>query len=117
MRIRFDFGSVTLDAELLDTPTAKAVAAALPISGSALTFCAVALIAEEKLDHVGRRLAQLVFWAPALQLLFGNLGLPGPGFIAPAFAAYLLHRLFTPAVRKSAYRGAMRMSEPDRRDA
>ena len=38
MRIRFDFGSVTLDAELLDTPTAKAVAAALPIAGSALTW-------------------------------------------------------------------------------
>src|SRR6202451_4352152 len=38
MRIRFDFGSVTLDAELLDTPTAKAIAAALPINGSALTW-------------------------------------------------------------------------------
>src|ERR1700756_2546047 len=38
MRIRFDFGSVTLDAELLDTPTAKAVAAALPFAGSALTW-------------------------------------------------------------------------------
>jgi len=38
MRIRFDFGAVTLDAELLDTPTAKAIAAALPISGSALTW-------------------------------------------------------------------------------
>jgi hypothetical protein len=62
-----------------------------------LTFAAVALIAEEKLDGVGRRLAQLVFWTPALQLLFGNLGLPGPGFIAPAFAVYLLHGLFKPA--------------------
>lgn len=62
-----------------------------------LTFAAVALIAEEKLDNPGRRLAQLVYWTPALQLLFGNLGLPGPGFIAPAFAAYLLHRLFRPA--------------------
>ena len=31
-RIRFDFGSFTLDAELLDTPTAKAIAAALPLS-------------------------------------------------------------------------------------
>jgi hypothetical protein len=38
MRIRFDFDSLTLDAELLDTPTAKAIAAALPITGSALTW-------------------------------------------------------------------------------
>jgi hypothetical protein len=38
MRIRFDFGPVTLDAELLDTPTAEAIAAALPIAGSALTW-------------------------------------------------------------------------------
>ena len=37
-RIRFDFGTLTLDAELLDTPTAKAVAAALPISSSVLTW-------------------------------------------------------------------------------
>jgi len=37
-RIRFDFGVLTLDAELLDTPTAKAVAAALPISSSVLTW-------------------------------------------------------------------------------
>src|SRR4249920_700665 len=37
-RIRFDFGSIALDAELLDTPTARAVAAALPITGSALTW-------------------------------------------------------------------------------
>ena len=31
VRIRFDFGTLTLDAELLDTPTAQAIAAALPI--------------------------------------------------------------------------------------
>ena len=37
-RIRFDFGSVTLDAELLDTPTAKAVLAALPLSSVVLTW-------------------------------------------------------------------------------
>lgn len=38
MRIRFDFGSLTLDAEMLDTPTAKAIAAALPLESSALTW-------------------------------------------------------------------------------
>lgn len=38
MRIRFDFGTVQLDAELLDTPTAKAIAAALPIEAYALTW-------------------------------------------------------------------------------
>ena len=37
-RIRFDFATLTLDAELLDTPTAHAIAAALPISSSALTW-------------------------------------------------------------------------------
>ena len=38
MRVRFDFGSLNLDAELLDTPTAKTIAAALPITASALTW-------------------------------------------------------------------------------
>src|ERR1700689_759103 len=38
MYIRFDFGSLTLDVETLDTPTAKAIVAALPITASALTW-------------------------------------------------------------------------------
>lgn len=37
-RIRFDFGDLIFDAELLDTPTAKAVAAALPLTSSVLTW-------------------------------------------------------------------------------
>ena len=37
-RVRFDFGTVQLDAELLNTPTAKAIAAALPITASAMTW-------------------------------------------------------------------------------
>jgi len=37
-RIRFDFGSLVLDAELLDTPIARLVAAALPITASALMW-------------------------------------------------------------------------------
>jgi uncharacterized protein len=38
MRVRFDFGSLTLDVETLDTPTAKAIVAALPLTASALTW-------------------------------------------------------------------------------
>jgi uncharacterized protein len=38
MRIRFYFGTLTLDAELFDTATAHAIAAALPLSGSVLTW-------------------------------------------------------------------------------
>jgi len=37
-RMRFDFGALSLDAEFLDTPTARAIAAALPFTGSALTW-------------------------------------------------------------------------------
>ncbi len=37
-RIRFDFGSLAFDVETLDTPTAKAILQALPITGSALTW-------------------------------------------------------------------------------
>jgi len=37
-RIRFDFGTLTLEAVLLDTPTAKAIAAALPITSSVMTW-------------------------------------------------------------------------------
>jgi hypothetical protein len=37
-RIRLEFDALTLDAELFATPTAQAIAAALPISSSALTW-------------------------------------------------------------------------------
>jgi hypothetical protein len=37
-RIRFDFGSLTLEAELLGTPTAKAILAALPVTSSVMTW-------------------------------------------------------------------------------
>jgi hypothetical protein len=37
-RIRFDFGTLTLDAELLDTPTARAIEAALPVTSSVMTW-------------------------------------------------------------------------------
>ncbi|HEV7634500.1 MAG TPA: glycosyltransferase family 87 protein [Bradyrhizobium sp.] len=68
-----------------------------------LTSAAIVLLAEGKLDPTGRRLAQLVFWTPALQLLFGNLQIPGPGFIAPVFAAYMMLKLFAPIAGRAGH--------------
>jgi len=37
-RIRFDFGTLTFEADLLDTPTARAIAAALPVEARVMTW-------------------------------------------------------------------------------
>lgn len=37
-RIRFEFAGLTLEAELLNTPTAKAIGAALPVTSSVMTW-------------------------------------------------------------------------------
>ena len=59
----------------------------------ALTFAALMLLGAGKLDEPGRRVAQLVYWLPLIQIGLGTLHVPGPGLIAPAFALYALARL------------------------
>lgn len=59
----------------------------------ALTVAAVALLAAGRLDAVGRRMAQLVYWLPLIQMIMGTWQVPGAALIPPAFAAWLILRL------------------------
>ena len=59
----------------------------------ALCFAVLMLLEAGKLDARGRVLARFVYWLPLLQIGLGNLHIPGPALIAPAFALYAVMRL------------------------
>lgn len=61
----------------------------------ALCFAALTLLERDRLDATGRRLAQLVYWLPLIQLGLGHIHVPGPALIAPVFAVYLARRIKT----------------------
>jgi hypothetical protein len=79
-RIRFDFGALKLDAKLLDTPTARAIAAVLPLTSSVLTwgeevyFDVAVNVARDKDARAVIVPGEIAYWpqGPAIAIGFGR---------------------------------------------
>ncbi len=88
-KILFDFGPVTLEAELLSTPTAEAILAALPISSQVLTwgeevyFETSVAVRREADARATVQAGEIAYWPDgnAIAIGFGRTPISAPGEI------------------------------------
>jgi hypothetical protein len=106
-KIAIRVGSVTMEAELNDTPTARKIAAALPIRTSFNTWgdeIYFAIPVEASLDDSAQEvvnIGDLGFWPPgnALCIFFGQTPASQPGEIRPASAVNIFGKVIGDATQ------------------
>jgi len=101
MKIKIKVGSLSMDAELNDTATAKKVAEALPLTTSFSTWgdeIYFSIPVDSALDDSAREVVEmgdLGYWPPgkAFCIFFGLTPMSSPGKIMPASAVNMIGRV------------------------
>jgi hypothetical protein len=107
MRMRIRIGDLSIEAELNDTPTAKKIAAALPIRTSFNTWgdeIYFAIPVDAELDDNAQEVVEigdLGYWPTgnAFCIFFGQTPVSQPGKIMPASAVNLIGKVVGDATR------------------
>lgn len=107
MKINIQIGSLSVEADLNDSATAKKVAEALPITASFNTWgdeIYFTIPVNAELDETARKeveLGDLGYWpsANAFCIFFGQTPMSDPGRIVPASAVNIIGRVIGDATR------------------
>ena len=112
MRMRIRLGALTMEAELNDSPTARKVAAALPITtafntwGDEIYFSIPVHAEVEDTAQEVVRIGDLCYWPPgrAFCIFFGQTPMSQPGKIMPASAVNVIGKVLGDATQ---FKGVM----------
>jgi hypothetical protein len=112
MKVKIEIGTLTVEAELNDSPTAKKVAEVLPITSSFNTWgdeIYFTIPVNAELDETAREeveMGDLGYWpsGKAFCIFFGQTPMSKPGRIVPASAVNIIGRVIGDAKR---FKGVM----------